>query len=406
MADSPPSYVSSDPWGDVDYGAVHAARRHAREHDESAPLIPGHPKSGRPTKTVCFLFATILAAFLTAVIAIPVHISSDHNTAASIDRRHRVELRRLNATHGAELYNLTEQYEHQIHWRQVQMDQMVAAHDRELEEVREAYEQRLRDGDMKMERVVAAHERQLKEVRSAYEQRLRDGDMKMDRLVAVHERQLKEVRSAYEQQLEAKDRWVENQKHLLFARESAVHDAETRIGNDAERRKKANLYWEQPPKRGRVCTGWKTLPYVAELYNVPQDVDGVAWCQGTALHMPGMEDIDKPEWCEQTENGKIVAHWTHRESANCHTLWGRQKDQGCQAGSPGYRLVEMQLLNHHQPYDSWLEMCETTPWGDHGRTPDVCEHRGNGGIWGKWVVHDMKCEKVTANEELDKSFML
>ncbi|KIY69201.1 hypothetical protein CYLTODRAFT_420916 [Cylindrobasidium torrendii FP15055 ss-10] len=186
----------------------------------------------------------------------------------------------------------------------------------------------------------------------------------------------------------------------INARVNAVRRAEQRIGLDLERMRKANLFWDQPSTQGRACSAWKTRTYSAKLHNIPGEVSGVNWCLKTPIDMPGFK-FAQPEYCEEMKNGDVLGHWTLHDDKDCHTYWGRYNNLGCQDGLPGNRLIEMQLLDHHPPWNTGKQLCATTPWGDNGELPLICDDRGLWGFWGKWLVPDDTCsQSILVSEEV------
>lgn len=209
-------------------------------------------------------------------------------------------------------------------------------------------------------------------------------------LIPWHFQLDKEVVKEHQQRLQDMRDWVDGELQLLTKRENVVRRAEERLGHDVERMREANLYWDQPSTQGRACSGWKTRLYSAQLHHIPDDVVAINWCQKTPIDVPGFK-FAQPEYCEEMSGGSIVGHWTLRDDKDCHTYWGRKKDLGCQDGLPGNRLIEMQLMDHHKPWDTGKQMCATTPWGESGQLPLICDDREKHGIWGKWLVPDEAC---------------
>ncbi|KIY69202.1 hypothetical protein CYLTODRAFT_235192 [Cylindrobasidium torrendii FP15055 ss-10] len=201
-----------------------------------------------------------------------------------------------------------------------------------------------------------------------------------------------DIEAKHQQQLQDMRGWVDGMMLLIDAREDAVQRAEERIGLDLERMREANLYWDQPSAQGHACSAWKTRAYSAKLHNIPGEVSGVNWCQKTPIDIPGFK-FAQPEYCEERNNGDVLGHWTLHDDKDCHTYWGRYNNLGCQDGLPGNRLIEMQLLDHHPPWNTGKQLCATTPWGDNGEFPMICENRGGRGIWGKWLVPDETCSQ-------------
>ncbi len=95
--------------------------------------------------------------------------------------------------------------------------------------------------------------------------------------------------------------------------------------------------------------------------------------------------------CDHRGPGGMWGNFEIRD-VSCDPRWGDLHDDGCVL--PGVRRLSAQI----HTVGSWEEGCESTPISIGGRevTASRCDHRGVGGMWGNFEIHDASCEPEEA----------
>lgn len=150
----------------------------------------------------------------------------------------------------------------------------------------------------------------------------------------------------------------------------------------------AGMHWGLFKPDG--CTGYKTRQYSAILWEIPSDWQDTCYKTGAQIND---QWFPKPDNCAQDSNGRMWGEFKKVYDENCEVggvQWDRLQVKECV--SVGKRKYLSRLLNIS---GDWMTACKNTPALINGKnfiTPDNCDDKGAGGMWGEFYVDDISCD--------------
>jgi hypothetical protein len=296
----------------ADYGSIPCSRAPVSETYRST-FVAGKPK------IALFVFIAFLALYFyhaidsllenqcrSRVISLTKGFESQLHEKADLfagvlqqrDQAFASEKANLTAEHHLHVVALTRKYEGELQQRDQafasEKANLTAEHHLHVVALTRKYEGELQQkddwvsGELRRKDDWVAKELRRKDDWVAKELRRKDKSLVRERLVLAEEKA----------RLAERDARLAAEWDKLAGREKAVRHEEERQVRDIERRRRSNLHWG-PLKWDDACVGWKKMRYFAELHNLPNDVEGVEWCQATSIDIFGTA-FEKPEYCVRT----------------------------------------------------------------------------------------------------------
>ncbi|KAG1748347.1 uncharacterized protein EDB91DRAFT_1314984 [Suillus paluster] len=169
------------------------------------------------------------------------------------------------------------------------------------------------------------------------------------------------------------------------------HEMEEKWKREEEERFRLNMFWTN--LKSQTCTAYGTREYTARLVNVPSHYNRrVDACMATPIEIHGVNYTTK--WCEDHGPNNVIGHWeVDLQQPDCTSYWYWYKDLGCVSPGSGQQLVQHRLQNLPSGSD-WREFCATTPASFHGihfLGAQFCFKRVFQGVYGQWVLDDVRC---------------